>query len=339
MTLRRHFGGIAAALLALAAMGAGVIVGVRTYAHTEAAVVAAAMGRMGADTTHYADAIVGLANRGQEQLLAATKSEVMVTAISYGANPSQMTYVARDLQVVMLRNEPFLDWSLIGPSTGHGTGGLELARVRRSVEDGRPRIASAADLGARPNDPSVLAAYAIRVGTTHGSVAMAADQLGGFPVLRLSTGVPELIGDLAPATMFGIFVLDLDLRPVLAAMSASDPPALLVNELGEYVSGGKRLNLDLPRLAGGLRFSDTMSARLPTTAGEVAVAGAVARLPGGQRLIVVERQPVAGLVDGRGLARNAVTASVATALLAGSGAVVAFTLFGEARRRRVKTDN
>ena len=332
--LKRHLGWIAAVLLVLAAAGSGGLAGVRTYAGTEAAVVSAALARMSADTARHADAIAGAAARGHEQLLAATRSEVMVTAISYGANPSQMTSVARDLQVLMLRNQSFLEWSLIGPSTGHGTGGLELARVRRSPDDGRPRIVPDADLGARPNDPSVLAVYTIRVGSTHGTVTpQPADPLD-FPVLRLATGVPELVGDLAPATMFGIFVLDIDIRPALLAMAAGDPPARLVNERGEYVGGTGRLSVDLPQVAGALRFTDTMAVRLAAPTGEVAVAGNVAKLPGGQRLIVVEHEAVADLVDGRGLLENSVIAGAVTAGLAGFAVVVLLTLFRDAVRRR-----
>ncbi len=334
MKLHRPLGWIVAVLLVLAAAGSGVLVGVRTYAGTEAALVSAALARMSADAARHADAIAGAAARGHEQLLAATRSEVMVMAISYGANPSQMTYVARDLQVVMLRNESFLEWSLIGPSTGHGTGGLELARVRRSPGDSRPRIVPDADLGARPNDPSVLAVYTIRVGSTHGTVTpQPADPLG-FPVLRLATGVPELVGDLAPATMFGIFVLDIDIRPALLAMAASNPPARLVNERGEYVGGTGRLNVDLPQVASGLRFTDTMAVRIAAPSGEVAAAGNVAKLPGGQRLIVVEQEAVADIVDDRGLLENAVTAGAVTAALVGAAIVVLLTLFRDAIRRR-----
>lgn len=321
-------------LLVLATAGSGVLAGVRTYAGTEATVVSAALARMSADTARHADAIAGAAAHGHEQLLAATRSEVMVMAISYGANPSQMTYVARDLQVVMLRNESFLEWSLIGPSTGQGTGGLELARVRRSSGDSRPRIVPDADLGARPNDPSVLAVYTIRVGSTHGTFThQPADPLD-FPVLRLATGVPELIGDLAPATMFGIFVLDIDIRPTLLAMVAGSPPARLVNERGEYVGAAGRLSVDLPQVAGGLRFADTMAVRIAALSGEVAVAGNVAKLPGGQRLIVVEQEAVADIVDGRGLLENSVTAGAVTVGLVGTAIVVLLTLIRDAMRRR-----
>ena len=65
-----------------------------------------------------------------------------------------------------------------------------------------------------------------------------------------------------------------------------------------------------------------------------AAAGNVAKLPGGQRLIVVEQEAVADIVDDRGLLENAVTAGAVTAALVGAAIVVLLTLFRDAIRRR-----
>lgn len=314
-----------------------VVVGILADQRLEASIVPAERARFGADNERVASELAarlgGIRADVRAVLGSAAVQGVVRAQESGGVDPRDGTpgelwreRLASLLMADLETRPSHLQFRLIGLADG----GRELVRVDRSGPGGSVRVVPAGELqrkGGRSyvsraveRAPGDVYISQIELNREHGKV-----ELPPLPVVRAATPVVAAGGEI-----FGLMVLNVDMRPALERIRSADSRGhhYVLSEAGDYLvhpepneEFGSELGRpaqwrsDFPEVARAIGAADSVALELELRGRRYVAAATAVRVAGGPRIIVLETAPYAQIVAPARLVRRSMA-------LAGSGAVL-----------------
>ena len=328
-------------------------VGSLTYRSLTASLLPLELDRLGLHAEQLAAELARFAQGARENVLAVPAFASLTgwvraraaggTDPSSGANEAELRdRVAANLTALLETHLAYLQLRVLGAD------GREIVRVDRSGPGGAARRVAETELQDKVTRPY----FAATIGLAEGEIYVSPIELNREhgqvetpyrPVLRVATPIRTSAGQ-----PFGIFIVNLDLGPILDRLRPAGGPAggavYLVNAQGDYLLHPKpgrefgfdlgrryRLQDDLPELATALASSGTVVRAVRDTSGQrLGAAVAPLRPAGGPPVAVVETVPREELLASASAVKRSslIGALAATAVAVGLAVVLARSLTG-----------